>query len=1048
MKRLVFLFVLSLLCCSHVVAQKPTETEINEIWNRASLLQKQGRYQEALNYYLKVGEFTQKQSNEFERGAYVKSQMMVASCYSDLKQYDDAFQLYEKLLGGVLDDSDRNRIQNLYVYDSYAYAVSGTNETKMKRAVLEKIYSLADREMQQRILKYLPQTWYVEGVDCLREQRFHQALSCFDKACLGFHEVADVHGEMLASDAIGDIKEDLYDMKGALDAYKRAESLAKSDGNDVECLAILIKQLKLFEQLGDNESAAAIRSEIYTLAANSENDEVVFQNNMYLGDDAFGLGLTKLAEMYYLKNENYINSLGEDHRGNRLLHYLRLRSLCEDTEKLDEALKYHRLIVKERGSRTKEDMFENFRFLSDIFARKGDSTNCFRTLDTLFSFLELFTEPHEVARFYEVRGICYSSFKDYERVLVNYRKADEVLAEKYGQNDDYRVRLQLGMGIVEYNLGHYEESERLFRNYLEWKSKLVGENHIDYINGLRYHAEAEARSGHIEAACSDYTLAGEKLQKQVQSKLPYLAPSKREGYWNLVSKLLQGMTSFALKAEQYQTEFTKACYDGLVLSKAFLLASDRSTYDLIKNNGTEDDLNDYAMIAAMQAQVREWEKEGDKYVDSILFLISKIEMKETNLASRCRAFGNITTFMDWDYQTVKSKLRESDVLIDFTDFLSISDNQERIYAAYIINNEQEYPLLKRLFNESSIDSALKAHPDLFYDTLFSSKVYHILWEPFEKEVKEGATVYYVPSQLLFQVALESLPLKDGTLLGDHYRFIRLSSARELASIDEKLNLEIADGRTNAVLYGGLQYDVEAGIMAAEAKRYDLSQMLASRGNDVRGDSIFYELPWSKIEIDTIGKKLKEHGFSVCPYSGAKGTEESFLNLNGNAPQILHIATHGFYYTPDKAKEVEYLRGYEDAMSLSGLAMSGGNAAWRGRELPEGVLGGILTANDIAQLDLSGVDMVVLSACQSGNGKATSEGLYGLQRAFKKAGVKTMVMSLWDVQDQVGTEFMIAFYENLLGETGGDVRKALNAAKLKIREKYPEPYYWACFVALD
>ena len=263
MKRLVFLFVLSLLCCSHVVAQKPTETEINEIWNRASLLQKQGRYQEALNYYLKVGEFTQKQSNEFERGAYVKSQMMVASCYSDLKQYDDAFQLYEKLLGGVLDDSDRNRIQNLYVYDSYAYAVSGTNETKMKRAVLEKIYSLADREMQQRILKYLPQTWYVEGVDCLREQRFHQALSCFDKACLGFHEVADVHGEMLASDAIGDIKEDLYDMKGALDAYKRAESLAKSDGNDVECLAILIKQLKLFEQLGDNESAAAIRSEIY-----------------------------------------------------------------------------------------------------------------------------------------------------------------------------------------------------------------------------------------------------------------------------------------------------------------------------------------------------------------------------------------------------------------------------------------------------------------------------------------------------------------------------------------------------------------------------------------------------------------------------------------------------------------------------------------------------------------------------------------------------------------------------------------------------------------
>lgn len=1048
MKRLVFLFVLSLLCCSHVVAQKPTETEINEIWNRASLLQKQGRYQEALNYYLKVGEFTQKQSNEFERRAYVNSQIMVACCYRDLEQYDDAFQLCEKLLG-VLDDSDRNRIKELYVFCGYGHAVSGIKEPKMKRAVLEKINPLADREMQQRILKYLPQTWYVEGVDCLREQRFHQALSCFDKACLGFHEVADVHGEMLASDAIGDIKEDLYDMKGALDAYKRAESLAKSDGNDVECLAILIKQLKLFEQLGDNESAAAIRSEIYTLAANSENDEVVFQNNMYLGDDAFGLGLTKLAEMYYLKNENYINSLGEDHRGNRLLHYLRLRSLCEDTEKPDEALKYQRLIVKERGSRTKEDMFENYRFLSDIFARKGDSTNCFRTLDTLFSFLELFTEPHEVAMFYEVRGMCYSSFKDYERALSNYRKADEVLAEKYGQNDDYRVRLQLGMGIVEYNLGHYEESERLLRNYLEWNGKLVGESHIDYINGLRYLAEAEARSAHIEAACSDYTLAGEKLQKQVKSKLPYLAPSKREGYWNLVSKLLQGMTSFALKAEQYQTEFTKACYDGLVLSKAFLLASDRSTFDLIKDNGTEDDLNDYAMIAAMQAQVREWEKEDDKHADSILLLTSKIELKEADLASRCRAFGDITSFMDWDYQSVKSKLHNDDVLIDFTDFLSVSDNQEkRVYAAYIINREQEFPLVKHLFDENSIDTSLIAHPDLFCDTMFTAKVYRLLWEPFENEVAEGATVYYIPTQLLFQVALESLPLQDGTLLGDHYHFIRLSSVRELAKYDDKLNFKNIKGRTNAILYGGLQYDIDTSIMVLESKRYDLPQALAFRGGGVRGDSVFYYLPWSRIEVEAIEKMIKEHGFSAASYTEARGTEESFVNMSGKAPQVLHIATHGFYYTPDKAGEVYYLRGYEDAMSLSGLAMSGGNAAWRGRELPEGVLGGILTANDIAQLDLSGVDMVVLSACQSGNGKATSEGLYGLQRAFIKAGVKTMVMSLWDVQDQIGTEFMIAFYENLLGETGGDVRKALNAAKLKIREKYPEPYYWACFVVLD
>ena len=181
--------------------------------------------------------------------------------------------------------------------------------------------------------------------------------------------------------------------------------------------------------------------------------------------------------------------------------------------------------------------------------------------------------------------------------------------------------------------------------------------------------------------------------------------------------------------------------------------------------------------------------------------------------------------------------------------------------------------------------------------------------------------------------------------------------------------------------------------------------------------------------------------------GMNGTEESFLSMHGKSPQILHLATHGFYYTPAQANEVNYLRGYNDAMSLSGLIMSGGNAAWQGKELPEGVLGGVLTANNIARLDLSNTDMVVLSACQSGQGNATAEGLYGLQRSFKKAGVGTMVMTLWNVSDKVTTEFMIKFYE-ALAQNDWNKNKAFNIAKSQIRKEYPDPFHWAAFVMLD
>ena len=172
-------------------------------------------------------------------------------------------------------------------------------------------------------------------------------------------------------------------------------------------------------------------------------------------------------------------------------------------------------------------------------------------------------------------------------------------------------------------------------------------------------------------------------------------------------------------------------------------------------------------------------------------------------------------------------------------------------------------------------------------------------------------------------------------------------------------------------------------------------------------------------------------------------------MHGKAPKVLHMATHAFYYTPEGAETIDYLKGYSDAMMLSGIVLSGGNAAWLGKALPEGVLGGILTANNIAHLDLKGTEMVVLSACQSGQGKATSEGLYGLQRAFKKAGAGTMVLALWDVSDKVATEFMTTFYERLASRhCRWDKRKAFEKAKSIIRNKYPDPFHWAAFVMQD
>jgi CHAT domain-containing protein len=129
----------------------------------------------------------------------------------------------------------------------------------------------------------------------------------------------------------------------------------------------------------------------------------------------------------------------------------------------------------------------------------------------------------------------------------------------------------------------------------------------------------------------------------------------------------------------------------------------------------------------------------------------------------------------------------------------------------------------------------------------------------------------------------------------------------------------------------------------------------------------------------------------------------------------------------------------------GLVLSGGNLEWTGTEIVANSLGGLLTANDIEKLDLSSTELAVLSACGTGEGEVTSEGVYGLQRAFKRAGVKHVIMTLWHVNDSMAKEFMTEFYRNLTGN-GGNVESALLETKKAFQNK--DPYYWAGYVLLD
>ena len=137
---------------------------------------------------------------------------------------------------------------------------------------------------------------------------------------------------------------------------------------------------------------------------------------------------------------------------------------------------------------------------------------------------------------------------------------------------------------------------------------------------------------------------------------------------------------------------------------------------------------------------------------------------------------------------------------------------------------------------------------------------------------------------------------------------------------------------------------------------------------------------------------------------------------------------------------------DNSLKRSGLILAGAQKAWLGEPIPDDVEDGILLAEEIATMDLTGTDLVVLSACETGLGEITSEGVFGLQRAFKKAGVQTLIMSLWTVEDEATSLFMREFYKQWLG--GKSRHDAFIATQKFMQNKYADPYYWAGFIMLD
>ena len=893
-----------------------------------------------------------------------------------------------------------------------------------------------------------PHYWMTQGTLNIYAGKFDIAYENLEKAQKGYRELGDVGFQIQATEAMGALKAGLGEWEKAKQHYLNALQIATEANEDFAQSKVMVDLLALYRTVGDiigyNQYLKALDS-LYHVSNSAKLKTVyhLYWSNEYLARKEFAMVETQLQQCWDVMQDLPFS----DREQAKLTYYSSMMNLKQQQRQYKDAIraaKYYIEQTKILNGRNSDQQYQAYSNLCTLYALDNDSTKAFACLDSLERGVgHSYQDKEVIASFYNVKGCCYADFKKYDKAIACFDKAYNTLYDKRTEDSPSKFASLLNKSEAYFMLKRYDDAYATFSEYVETSRNKYGETSGTYSQALFTLANIEGARGNINEADSLFRMSMNCLLVNMKQLWRYSTPTQREQFWMETLNNLSGMAAFAVKCGNFDSELTETCYNALLFSKSLLLETEKSVVDIIRKEGTNDDIANYRNLLAVNNRLlvlRNNYEYNKLEIDSLTIQQRELEQQ---LSHMCQSYYEYETYLDINYEKVRNSLADHEVVVDFSDYQT--EDSVRQYAAYIYDKDKSHPLLVKCFDQQQLDSLLDGMQNftLYNYEQLQDRASKLIWNPIEASIAKGSTVYYIPSGVMHGIALEALPLSDGTTLGQHYDFVRLTSAREIVNAHHSSKIN----RT-ATLYGGLQYSLDPQKMEEESKAYEKSD-LAGLVRSEYGVSGFKDLRNTKDEVKKIEKTLVDNGFSVKAYLGSKGNAESFVALDGKSPSIVHIATHGFYYTPDEAKDKDFLRGYTDAMSLSGLVFAGGNAAWLGKKNVDGVLGGVLTAKDIANLDFKGTDLLVLSACKTGQGKVTAEGVFGLQRAFKKAGVGTIIMSLWNVDDKVTSEFMIAFYEQLTDKANNwNKRKAFEQTKEIIRKKHPDPYYWAAFVMLD
>ncbi len=650
--------------------------------------------------------------------------------------------------------------------------------------------------------------------------------------------------------------------------------------------------------------------------------------------------------------------------------------------------------------------------------QRFDSKTQISLIDTLH--IENFLNDPLVVDLFVIKAAAYISLRDFtsaEHCLLDAERYLDVFkgSEFFEIKEHYNMlksQILYNKGVLAFWRGKYNDAISYFTDY---RNVAVLDGPLPWLN-TSYSIIKDSCNFNKETQISlNY------IRKEVSERFIYLGDHERELY--MTNKLFSAISEIESYADIYpeSTYAREAAFNAVLLEKGLALSASSEIQNIMHNSSIE---TEYLISLKKQLGIA-----ADQESRSSIQL--KISLEEQKIQSSIGPLiSNQINNLLVDVNDVKKHLDSQSAVVEFIKILTVNDSVP-IYGALILTKDFVAPVYVKIGSENQLEN-LKTNGAYIYSQ-DNQIAYNIIWKPILQHLKGKKFIYFSPTGMLHLLNIELIAQNHHSGVD----FVRLSSARELCNDGN----QIAKGN-NVILFGGLCYDCES-----KDSLYTTTPVYFESARDSVTRSGISFLPGSLDEINNISKIATLNSTNSIVYSGEEGSEYNYKLLSDKDIHILHLSTHGFSLGNST------IAGYGDPMRKCGLLMSGAQKAWDGFPI-QNMEDGILLGEEIANVQLHKNELIVLSACESALGVTTSEGVWGLQRSFKKAGGKAILMSLWKVNDYSTKMLMMEFYKNYL--TGVSKRESLKRAQRYVKEFQKEdgdkpflhPIYWAAWVILD